>query len=205
MSKSKRIVDLAIFIAIGIVLNLATLPSVTFFGRVCFVYCFCYLSGVFLGPVFGFIAAIAADGLGFLLQPTGPFVWQVMATNGLMALASGIFYKALKWKVKELRIIPAAVICYFFLTIGLGAWGESVYLFHIYPYTFAKSLGVSLGIHSPFLMISLSKAITQPFWIALNLIISIVVIKRISIAKSQFLSSVEAFKAEVSGSKKEKE
>jgi ECF transporter S component (folate family) len=205
MSKTKRIADLAIFIAIGMVLNLATLPSVTFFGRISFVYGFCYLSGVFLGPVYGLIAAVAADGLGYLLLPPGPFVWQVMATNGLMALASGIFYRLLRWKYKELRIIPAAVICYFLLTIGLAAWGESVYLFNIYPYTFAKSLGASLGIHSPFLMVSLAKAITQPFWIALNLIISIIVIKRISIAKSQFINSVETFKAEVSGAKKEKE
>jgi len=203
MSKSRKIADLAILIAIGVVLNLATLPRVEFFGTISFVYGFCYLSGVFLGPYLGFVAAAAADGLGWLLQPTGPYVWQLMLTNGIMAFLAGFFYKNLKWKNEALRIIPAASISFVFLTLGLTAWGESQMLFNVFPYTFAKSIGAALNISSPYLMIAISKAATQPFWIIINIVLSAIVLKRISIARKQFISSLETFREEVSGSKKE--
>ncbi len=203
MSRTRKIADTAILIAIGIVLNLATLPSIDYLGRISFVYSFCYLAGIFLGPVFGMLAAVLADILAFLILPSGPFVWQITATNGIMALVTGLCYKFLKWKIKETRIIPAAVFSFIFLTLGLSAWGEAVTLFDIFPYTLAKSLGRSLNLSSPYLMIAAAKAITQPFWIIVNIIISIVVLRRVSYSQKQFTSSMEVLRAEVEGSKKE--
>lgn len=202
MTRTRKLADLAIMVAIGLVLNLATFPPLAFFGRISFVYGFCYLAGAMLGPVNGMIAAVMADILGYLMNSHGgPFVPQIMMTNGLMALFAGLSYKFLKWKSKELRIIPAAVVSFFLLTLGLSAWGEASMLFYIYPYTLAKTLGESLNITSPYLMIIVSKSITQPLWISLNVFITIIVLKRLKFAREQFYSSLEYYRAEVKGSK----
>lgn len=202
MSRTRKLTDMAIMIAVGIVINMATFPPLGIFGRISLVYTFCYITGVFLGPLNGMIAAMAADALGWLLlSHGGPFVPQIMLSNGLMACFSGLCYKYIKWNIKELRIIPSAIISFVVCTLGLSAWGESMMLFDIYPYTLAKTIGESLNISSPYLMIAISKSITQPLWIAANILISIVILKRVTIARQQFEYSLESFRAEVQGSK----
>lgn len=206
MSRTRNIVDVALMLTIGLVLNLATFPSAGVFGRISFVYLFCYLSGAFLGPWLGMLVAICADILGYFLIPNGVFVYQISLANGLMALFAGLAYKHIKWKHKELTIIPAAIVSFFLLTLGLAAWGESVYLYNIYPYTLAKTvIAPATGISSPYLLIAMSKAITQPLWIAISLSLSMVIIKRMSIVRAHFINSLEYYKAEIEGSKVNKE
>ncbi len=180
MSRTHQIADIAIFACIGVILNLASFPPLGSLGRISLVYAYCYMSGVILGGKNGMIAVMFADILGYLLNNMGGvFVFQITLTNGFMALFAGLAYKHLKFKRKELRIIPAVAISFIVLTLGLSAWGEAMFLFGTYPYTVAKSIGASLGTDNAYIMIACAKAIQQPLWIIINTVIAILLLHRL--------------------------
>lgn len=182
MSRTRKIADIAVFAAIGIVINIASFPP-SIVGRVSLVYAYCFLAGIFIGPVNGMVAVMVADILGWIISSAGgPFVPHIMVTNGLMALLAGLSVKHIKWKKKSFSIVPVAIISFVFLTIGLSAWGESMILFDIYPYALAKNIGAVLDIESKFLMVAMSKMVTQPFWILVNMLITIAIVERVDSA-----------------------
>ena len=175
MRRTKIIAAMAMLTAIGVVVNIITYPSVTYFGRMSLVYCFCFLAGIWLGPVKGCIVAMLADIIQvvFFAQP-GPFVPQITISNGLLAAIMGLMFKT-KLKNLNLKVAIGGIICLFVCSAGISAHGEAMFLFNVYPYTFAKSLGASLNITSPYLMVALSKLITQSFWIALNCFLTVMI------------------------------
>ncbi|MGI6701092.1 MAG: ECF transporter S component [Christensenellales bacterium] len=204
MSKAKKLTNIAAMAAIGLVINLVSAKSFPAIGRPSLVYGFCYISGIVIGPVNGMIAAIISDIAGYFLSPIeAPYVPQITLANGLMALTSGLLYKHLKFKRKELSIIVTALICFPLLTLGLAAWGEAVILLDLKPnwYVLALSMGEKTGIKNKFLMVAMQKAITQPVWIALNVLIAVPFVKRLSKIKQHFIESLLSFKAEIDGSK----
>jgi uncharacterized membrane protein len=190
--------------------NWATFPRLEIggfsFGTISIVYSFCYLAGAILGPVPGMISAILADVLAFLVFPSGVYVPQLSLANGFMALFSGLACTYLK-KIKhvELRLIPAAFLSYILLTMGLAAWGEAMLLFDMYPYTFAHTIGAAINTDNPYIMIALSKGITQSIYIVLNLIVSMIIVQRLGKIREQISFSLITFKEELSEAKKRNE
>lgn len=179
MSNSKRIALVAMFTAIGVILNMLVFPSYTFFGTLTFVYTFCSLAGVFLGPWLGGISAGMADIIGYLLNPQGPFIPQIAIANALMAVVAGLCYRLIKFKKREYTLIIASLISYVFLSVGLTSWGLSMFYFKFFKT--AQVIGAKLNINSPFVMTALFRAITQPLWIIINLIFSMIVTSRLKV------------------------
>lgn len=159
---------MAVFTAIGVLLNIVSFPSTGgFLGRITFVYGYSYIVGVIFNPFCAFSVACLADIIPALILPQGA-AWIPIITISMGSMATimsiSVRYIRLRFIYRYLiGIVTAFVVC----TVGLSAVGEVV-LFNIFPYTFAKSLGSAMNIGSPYIMIALSKIITQPVWIALN-------------------------------------
>lgn len=166
MSRAKKIADMAIFITIGVVLNIVSFPLYGNLGQMSFVYAFSYIVGILFGPWIGFGIASLADLIPALLLPQGPWMPLITLSVGMMALIMGLAFKLPKLNFL-LKMVIGVFSAYLLCTSVLTPLGE-VPLFYIWPYTFAKTIGASLGIKSPFLQISLAKMIQQPFWILLN-------------------------------------
>lgn len=184
LTNAKRVAYTALFIAFGTVLNLISfyIPSAGgFLGRPSLVYMFCYLCGIFLGPLFGGIAAASSDLLQAVVVQGGVnFVPQLTVSNTLMAVIPALFYHKLTFSTQKVRLLLSVVVCFFVCSLGISAWGEAVFLFDIYPYGLAKLLGRTLGISSPYLMLMLSKAISQPVWVVLNTAMTFLIVERLS-------------------------
>lgn len=181
MTKARKLSFMALFVCIGVALNVLTLPSISWFGRISFVYGFCYLAGILFGPVGGLTVAGIADLIQVVAFPQpGPFVPQLTLSNMMMAGIVGLLFKYGKFSNEYVRVGLGALICLFVCSAGLSAWGEATMLFDIYPYTFAKTvIGAGLGIESKFGMMSLAKLCTQWFWVSLNLILTYVIYARL--------------------------
>lgn len=179
--KAKFIADIAMFIAIGCVINLLSMPIVGGFGRVSLVYCYCYLCGMFLGPWAGFAAAFCGDMIAALIQMpvNGPWMPIISLSSGVMALITGFVFRYWKKGSFAAKFSTSVLSCFFICTLVITPLGE-LPLFYIFPYTFTKSIGAALNIESPFLMLALSKAIMQPIWVCLNSFIAIFVYRRVS-------------------------
>ena len=183
MSKTYKLALAAVLTGIGVALNVCSISTGTFLGRVSFVYSFCYLAGVYLGPLGGCLVAMLADVLQCLFFPQpGPYVVFLTISNGLIAAFCGIGFKYFKKLGPELGMLIGAVLGYFICSAGISAFGESLMLFNIYPYTFAKLIGAGLGfdvanatLGQKFVMMSISKLATQWAWIIMNYIITLVI------------------------------
>ncbi|MEG1509159.1 MAG: folate family ECF transporter S component [Clostridia bacterium] len=177
MSSTKKIAYMAMMVTLGICLNMISFSSVQFFGRVSLVYGFCYIVGIMFGPILGACVAMLADILPAVLFPQGPWMPLITISLGMMALIVGVCYKFLNWKI-QYRLLLGVVIAFFVCTLCLTPLGETP-LFYMYPYTLAKSIGAGLNIKSPYIMLALAKAITQPMWIALNYCITLYLFARL--------------------------
>ena len=192
-SKTQRIADMAIFIALGVVLNLCSFQSFgTYLGRISLVYLFCYLSGFILGPWQGFAVAFIADIIPGLLLPQGPYSVLIGLSNALMAMIAGLYNRYTNWRT-VFKLLATAGTAFVVCTLGLTALGEttSVFvipigdyeaasLYSLYPYTLAKVIiGQGWGVETPYLQMMLSKMISQPLWIVLNGIVTYVIYIRL--------------------------
>lgn len=192
-SRTRKIADMAIFIALGVVLNLCSFQSFgTYLGRISLVYLFCYLAGFFLGPWQGFAVAFIADLIPGIFVPTGPYSIMISISNATMALIAGCYGRYTGWKViyKLLATIATSfVICTLTLTvigevnsvliIPVGEY-QAASLYSLYPYTLAKVIiGEGLGVKEPYFQMMLAKAVQQPLWIVLNSIVTYVIYVRL--------------------------
>lgn len=192
-SKTQRIADMAIFIALGVVINLCSFQSSgTYLGRFSLVYLFTYLSGFILGPWQGFAVALIADLIPGLLMPQGPYSVIIGLSNGIMAMIAGLYNRYTDWKT-IFKLLATMATAFVVCTLGLTALGETTSIFIIpigdyeasslyalYPYTLAKVvIGEGWGVSSPYLQMMLSKMISQPLWIFINGAITYIVYCRL--------------------------
>jgi ECF transporter S component (folate family) len=108
----------AVFVAIGFLLNAYFSYQVPGLGRVSLVYAFLYLSGMIFGPVYGFGIAFLADLLGWIIAPQGPYVVLIGISNGLTASITGAVFM-LKIKndtYKDMFIAALTLLCLFVMT-----------------------------------------------------------------------------------------
>ena len=192
-SRTQKIADMAIFIALGVVLNLCSFQSFgTYLGRISLVYLFCYLSGFILGPWQGFVVAFVADLIPGIFFPTGPYSIMISVSNATMALIAGCFGRYTDWKVIW-KLIATALTSFVVCTLSLTVIGEvnsvliipvgeyeAASLYSMYPYTLAKVIiGKGWGVSEPYFQMLLAKAIQQPLWIVLNSLVTYVIYSRL--------------------------
>ena len=192
-SRTQKIADMAIFIALGVVLNLCSFQSFgTYLGRISLVYLFCYLSGFILGPWQGFVVAFIADLIPGIFFPVGPYSIMISVSNSTMALIAGCFGRYTDWKVIW-KLIATALTSFVVCTLTLTVIGEvnsvliipvgeyeAASLYSMYPYTLAKVIiGKGWGVSEPYFQMLLAKAIQQPLWIVLNSLVTYVIYSRL--------------------------
>lgn len=119
---SSFISAMALFVALGIVLNIFSIQLVGFGGRASFVYGFLYLSGILFGPIYGFAVGAISDILGHIIAPQGAYIWQITVSNGLVAAITGLIFAIRikgKWQ-KDVLVFAytlvwvAVILCAFY-------------------------------------------------------------------------------------------
>lgn len=179
MFKVKRLADMAILLALGMIANIISFPTLFgYLGRFSIVYTFAYLSGIFFGPFGGMLITWLADLIPAMVLPQGPYMPLIGLGTAMISLIVGACNRYLPYKFHT-RLIIGAIISYLVCTCGISALGE-VPLFNMYPYTFARLIGKALSIDSAYLQLALAKMATQPVWILINLAITISLCYRLS-------------------------
>ncbi len=111
ISKTQKIAYIAIMTALCVVCNMFfefkladTQFSLTIF--------FCALTGILIGPFFGFIACFLGDLVGFLYN-SGGFMYMpwIGLSMGLVALISGVITNGVQFKFKGAMYVKLAIIC----------------------------------------------------------------------------------------------
>lgn len=169
MNKARKIADMAIFTAIGVVLNMMSFSSFgLFLGRMSLVYAFCYMVGILYGPLSGACIAMVADLLPAIILPQEglPPNMLINIGIGLMAFIMGVCVHYKKGNF-NLKFAIGVILSFIVVTLGINSFGET-FFFGMRPYTLARLIGDTLNIENPYLLIMLSKVVTQPFWIVLN-------------------------------------
>lgn len=179
MFKVKRLADMAILLALGMIANIISFPTLFgYLGRFSIVYTFAYLSGIFFGPFGGMLITWLADLIPAMVLPQGPYMPLIGLGTAMISLIVGVCNRYLPYKFHT-RLIIGAILSYLVCTCGISALGE-VPLFNMYPYTFARLIGKTLSIETPYLQLALAKMATQPVWILINLAITISLCYRLS-------------------------
>ena len=91
LSSAKRIAYLAVFVALGVVVNSfveISAPST----KITFTYFVCFFAGFLFGPLPGFLVGFLGDAIGFLLVPQDVY-WLFGLTLGLFGAIAGAFRK----------------------------------------------------------------------------------------------------------------
>ena len=108
-SKGVRVAYIGVLAALCIAVNMfeikfATVQfSFTLFASV--------LSGILIGPVFGFAAVFWGDGVGYLVNSAGyPYYWWVALSCALMAAIAGLVMK-LPLKFRGSMYVKLVIIC----------------------------------------------------------------------------------------------
>lgn len=138
LSAAKKVAYLAVFIALGVVVNSVVEINVSPTEKITFTYFVCFFAGFLLGPLPGFAVGFLGDAIGFLIAPL-PVYWLNGVTLGLMgALAGGlrllplrgkkgIYLKALIFFISSYLLITCclnSIVNYSY--VYLFVWGKTI-------------------------------------------------------------------------------
>jgi len=108
LSVTRRVAFSAMFAALAIVLKIYSLP-VTPNTRLSFLYLPCFLSGIFLGPLSGFLVGAAGDLLGSIISPKGSLSPLLIINSGLIGFLMGVCFHKLGIKNLYVKIAAGTV------------------------------------------------------------------------------------------------
>ncbi len=114
----------AILIAIAIICNTFDIPIGNGALKLTFSYIPCFIAGIFLGPIAGFLVGFLGDLLGFLINSQG-MAWIPLLTisSAFIGFLPGLVFKIPKLKVYfklALSFLAVFLVCTCFLTtLGL--------------------------------------------------------------------------------------
>ncbi len=98
-SRTQKIAYIAVMTALCVAFSLFEIPTgMNQFSLSLFMAA---LSGIIIGPSFGFVAAFLADVVGFLYAPKPPFIIWLSLSMGLTAFISGFFISVVKGNGKK--------------------------------------------------------------------------------------------------------
>ena len=125
---TKYITYLATFTALTTLANcLSALAGGTI--QITITYIPCFLAGIFLGPVGGFVAGALGDALGMLIMPQGPWIPLITLSSGLLGFIPGVMFKFVKIKKTTLKLLLSFALCLVVCTAGLNSL--AVYLVYM--------------------------------------------------------------------------
>ena len=124
LSSAKRIAYLAVFVALGVVVNSfveISAPST----KITFTYFVCFFAGFLFGPLPGFLVGFLGDAIGFLLVPQDVY-WLFGLTLGVYAFLMGV---VMNFQVRAdenkaapyVRTAVALVLGYVLITVLLNS------------------------------------------------------------------------------------
>lgn len=149
---TKKLVYTALLVAANIALNSFDVSVPLAGTKLTFSYIPCFIAGIFLGPLAGFLTGAIGDVLGFLIHSQG-LVWMPLITvsSALIGLIPGLVFKFIKlhpvWNI-VISLALVFVIC----TVFLNTYA----LFQIYSR--GRTFWVYLGV----------RMTTQPIVFAIN-------------------------------------
>ena len=125
---TKYITYLATFTALTTLANcLSSLVGGTI--QITVTYIPCFLAGIFLGPVGGFVAGALGDALGMLIMPQGAWIPLITLSSGLIGFIPGVIFKYVKIKSATLKLLFGFALCLVVCTAGLNSF--AVYLVYM--------------------------------------------------------------------------
>ena len=144
MEKStKYLTYVATFVALTTLANCLSLPVSGI--QITFTYVPCFLAGIFLGPVAGFVAGAVGDVLGMLIMGFGPWLPLVTLSSGLLGFIPGIIYKFVKIKNNEIKLLVSILACLVICTAGLNTLGTFL-VYGVGKKTYLAYLGARLPV-----------------------------------------------------------
>ena len=85
----------------------------------------CMLAGIYLGPLFGALAAALGSSLSDLLLGYVPYIPATFIIKGLVALIVGIFYN--KTRKNKFFVIPSAILSEALMVLGYFLYEALIY------------------------------------------------------------------------------
>ena len=144
MEKStKYLTYLATFTALTTLANCLSLPVSGI--QITFTYVPCFLAGIFLGPIGGFVAGAVGDVLGMLIMGFAPWIPLVTLSSGLLGFVPGVVFKYTKIKNNDIKLLISIAVCLVVCTAGLNTLGTYL-IYGIGKKTFWVYLGSRLPV-----------------------------------------------------------
>lgn len=129
MTKTKKLVISGILVALSIVLTRLLSINPEPYIRISFGFVPIILSGIILGPVFGFAVGAVADLLGCILFGFPPYL-PITLTSALVGLMAYLIYRLMRnsneWAKVLVTVIIIQIVCsillqtYWLSTLGVG-------------------------------------------------------------------------------------
>lgn len=134
MQKSRRrvntrwLVFTAVFTALATVCNVLTIQIIPNVFTLTFTTIPCFIAGVFISPLSGFIVGMMGDLLGQFIHPLGAYLLPLGISCGLIGLIPGLLFKYAKIKQKHLLIL----LCFVITTLVCSIAINTTTLWYIY-------------------------------------------------------------------------
>lgn len=126
MQKSRRrvntrwLVFTAVFTALATVCNVLTIQIIPNVFTLTFTTIPCFIAGVFISPLSGFIVGMMGDLLGQFIHPLGAYLLPLGISCGLIGLIPGLLFKYAKIKQKHLLILLCFIITTLVCSIAIN-------------------------------------------------------------------------------------
>ena len=142
IKKPRMLTLTALFLAMRIVIGMVPIPLGDNL-HIFFTFLVNALGSAIYGPLLGLVSGFAADLLGFLLQPSGPFFPGYLLSSMLGSFFYGVFfYRA---RINGVRVLLAKLVVNLGVNVGLGALWSSMLYGKGYYYYLVKSLIKNIG------------------------------------------------------------
>ncbi len=121
ISQTKYIAYVAVLVALNALLNAFSLPLFGGIVEVSFTYIPCFIAGIFLGPIAGFIVGSMGDLLGMIINPHGAWIPLITLSCGMIGLITGLIFKFSKLHPMA-NLIISIVIVFVVATLGINTY-----------------------------------------------------------------------------------
>lgn len=113
-----RIAYLALFVALATLFNVGTFVINRYFA-LSFIGIPCFIAGIMLGPISGFVVGFLGDLLGSIIAPQGPYMPMIGIASGLYGFIPGIVFLIFKMK-PQIKIAISYLLCLIICTCCLN-------------------------------------------------------------------------------------
>lgn len=126
MQKSRRrvnthwLVFTAVLTAVSAVCNVLTIQIIPNVFTLTFTTIPCFIAGVFVSPLSGFIVGMMGDLIGQFIHPLGAYLLPLGISCGLIGLIPGLLFKYAKIKQKHWLILLCFIITTLVCSIGIN-------------------------------------------------------------------------------------